>query len=60
MELFFFSNHTRKRLNAGNLKLIQVTQSYIIRIKPVEGIATSYLQMLVRIKRSSRTALDTI
>lgn len=60
MKLLIFSNHTRKRPNAGNLKLIQVTQSYIIHIKPVEGIATSYLQMLLRIKRPSRTALDKI
>lgn len=39
---------------------MQVMQSYIIHTKPVEGIATSYLQMLLRIKRSSRTALDKI
>lgn len=39
---------------------MQTTQSYIIHIKPVEGIATSYVQMLLRIKRSSRTALDKI
>jgi len=47
-------------LNAGNWKLIQATQSDRIRIRPVEGVATSYLQMLRKMKRSYRTALDEI
>lgn len=60
MKLFFFSSYSRKRLNAGNLKLIQAMQSYIIHIEPVEGIATSHLQIIPEIKQCSRTALDKI